>query len=228
MLLAEPPARATRPRTLRGMTIRSRRRASFRRAPVPAYPLMPPTASGCECSRTPFKNSCSSVGGWQVRLWMPCWPSRASTSPTRAVSTVKATRDPSVVRFSTPAMPSSSATGGASVRTASTLVRLRCRMSASVPVSTVRPARMMLTRSAERLDLAEDVAGEQHRAALAAQLLHARCGRPPPSAGPARTSARRAGAARRRRRARRRGRPSAGCPWSRSGPSWSGRARTAR
>ena len=32
----------------------------------------------------------------------------------------------------------------------------------------------------------------------------------------------------RRRRAPRRGRPSAGCPWSRRGPSWSGRARSAR
>ena len=54
-------------------------------------------------------------------------------------------------------------------------VRVRWRSSASVPVSTVRPARMMRHAVAQRLDLGEDVAREQHGAALAAHL--ARCSR---------------------------------------------------
>ena len=80
---------------------------------------------------------------------------------------------------------------------------------------------------AQRLDLGEDVAGEQHGAAVAHLPGDAARGRSPPSAGRGPRSARRGAAARRRRRARPPGPPSAGCPWSRRGPSWWGRGRTA-
>ena len=68
---------------------------------------------------------------------------------------------------------------------------------------------------AQRLDLGEDVAGQQHGAAARAARPRCSRGTPPPSTGPGPRSARPGPAARRRRRARRPGRPSAGCPWSR-------------
>ena len=74
------------------------------------------------------------------------------------------------------------ASPSAALSSASIVVRVRWRSSASVPVSTVRPARMMRDAVAQRLDLGEDVAGEQDRAAarallgdaLAEDLLHQR------------------------------------------------------
>ena len=107
--------------------------------------------------------------------------------------------------------------GGAGELGLRSTVRVRCRSSVSVPVSTVRPSRMMRHPVAQRLDLGQDVAGQQHRAAPRALLARCTPGTPPPSAGPGPRSARPAAAARRRRRARRPGRPSAGCPWSRRG-----------
>ena len=107
-------------------------------------------------------------------------------------------------------------------------VRVRWRSSASEPVSTVLPLRMMLTRShSASTSLRMWLESRTVRPAVAL-LGHALAGRPPPSAGRARRSARPGSAGRRRRRRRRPGRPSGGCPWSRYGPSWSGPARTAR
>ena len=81
---------------------------------------------------------------------------------------------------------------------------------------------------AERLDLGEDVARQQHGAPLGLDLadavlehgLHERI-----EARRRLVEDQQLGAA---TRARRRGRPSVGCPSSRCGPSWSGRARSAR
>ena len=81
---------------------------------------------------------------------------------------------------------------------------------------------------AELLDLGEDVAREQHGAAVGLALRAGAPGRPPPSAGRGRRSARRAAAARRRRRARRRARPSGGCPSSSCAPSCADRGRSVR
>ena len=83
---------------------------------------------------------------------------------------------------------------------ASIVIRVRCRSSASVPVSTVRPARMIVTRShsastSDRMWL-ESSTVRPARALVARRTR----GTPPPSAGPARTSARRGSAARRRTR----------------------------
>ena len=50
---------------------------------------------------------------------------------------------------------------------ASIVIRVRWRSSASEPVSTVRPARMIVTRSHSASTSDEDVAGEQHGAARA-------------------------------------------------------------
>ena len=63
-----------------------------------------------------------------------------------------------------------------SASSAATEVRVRCRSSASVPVSTVRPARMMRHPVAQRLDLGEDVARQQHGAAArrATSSMHSR------------------------------------------------------
>ena len=81
---------------------------------------------------------------------------------------------------------------------------------------------------AQRLDLGEDVARQQHGAPARSRLLDAGLEHRLHQRVEARTSARRGRAARRRRRARRRARPSAGCPSSTRGPSSSGRARSAR
>ena len=139
------------------------------RAGIPAH--APHRFRGWACSRYSLRNSCSSVGGWQVRLWMPCWPRRARTSPTRAVSTVNATRDPSV----------------GEVLDAGDALEQRDRRRVGedgVDAGAAEVAhvgeRAGLDGAAgaddadavgERLDLAEDVAGEQHGAALAAQVL---------------------------------------------------------
>ncbi len=77
------------------------------------------------------------------------------------------------------------------------------------------------------LDLAEDVAGQQHRRArgdplgdaVGEDLLHQRV-------QPGRRLVEHE-QVRRRRRTPRPGRPSGGCPWSTRGPSWSGRGRSA-
>ncbi len=112
---------------------------------------------------------------------------------------------------------SPSPSAGRSVAT-TTVVRVSWRRSARVPVSTMRPARMMLTRSqsastSARMWLDSSTVRPSRRASRM-QLLEGQS----PSAGRARRSARRAAAARRRRPARRRGRPSGGCPSSRCAP----------
>ena len=98
-------------------------------------------------------------------------------------------------------------------------VRVRWRSSASVPVSTVRPGADDAHPVAQRLDLGEDVAGQQDGSPAARAPRGCSPGTRPPSAGRARRSARRGSAARRRRRAPRPAPPSAGCPSSRRGPS---------
>ena len=107
-------------------------------------------------------------------------------------------------------------------------VRVRCRSSASVPVSTRRPARMMLTRSqsrstSARMWLESSTAWPSVAElvdALAEDRLHQRV-----EAGRRLVEHQQLDVG---RRARRPARPSAGCPWSSCGPSWSGRARSAR
>ena len=102
------------------------------------------------------------------------------------------------------------------------------RSSSSVPVCTVLPARMMLTLSHSASTSARMWLESSTVRPSALHLADAATGTPPPSADRDPTSARRGSAARRRTRARRPARPSAGCPSSRCGPAWSGRARTAR
>ena len=69
---------------------------------------------------------------------------RASTSFSAGVSTSQCSRVPFTSGACTPGSPSR-LTGAAS--SALTVVRVRWRISASVPVSAVRPARMIVTRS---------------------------------------------------------------------------------
>ena len=133
------------------------------------------------------------------------------------MSTSQCSRSPSTLRSCTPGRSARSDRLGPARR--SPTVRVRWRSSASVPLSTVRPAADDADPVAQRLDLGQDVAGQQHGPAGVPGLGARPPGRPPPSAGRARRSARPAAAARRRRRARRPARPSAGCPWSRPGPS---------
>ena len=86
-------------------------------------------------------------------------------------------------RSCTPGSPSSPVIGSAA--STATAVRVRWRSSASVPDSTVRPVADDADPVAERLDLGEDVAGQQHGRARAAHLARRSAGTPPPSAGPA-------------------------------------------
>src|SRR4030095_2388870 len=60
----------------------------------PGIPAHARTSSRSGVLTYSLRKGGSNVGGWRVRLWIPCWPRRASTSPTRSVSTVKATREP--------------------------------------------------------------------------------------------------------------------------------------
>ena len=137
-----------------------------------------------------------------------------------------ATRLPSITRSCT-------AAGRARPRAASPArraidVRVRWRRSARVPDSTQRPGADDADPVAQPLDLGQDVAAQQHGVAVVAESvdvlledgLHQRVearGRlvEHEQLDVART-------------ARRPAPPSAGCPWSSCGPSWSGRARTAR
>ena len=81
---------------------------------------------------------------------------------------------------------------------------------------------------AQRLDLGEDVARQQHRAALVAHLLDAALEHRLHQRVEPRGRLVEDQQLGRRRRARPPAPPSGGCPSSRCGPAWSGRARTAR
>ena len=115
----------------------------------------------------------------------------------------------------------------ARVRTV-TVVRIRCRSSSSVPERTARPARMIVTVSqsfstSARMWLDSSTAAPRCGDlldALLKRLLHQRIQARCRLVEDVELGV---GA-----RTRRRSRPSAGCPWSRCGPSCAGRVRNAR
>ena len=106
-------------------------------------------------------------------------------------------------------------------------VRVRCRRSASVPDSTVRPALMMLTRSPSASTPRRDVAGQQDGSPsgppLATVLEHRLHERVEPGCRFVEQVELDVGG-----RMPQRAQPSAGCPWSRYSTSWWDRARSAR
>ena len=106
-----------------------------------------------------------SVDGWSAS-GSPASPSAASASSSWSVSTSKRDAGPSSTcsRSCTPGRASSPVAGR--TVSATTEVRVRWRSSASVPVCTVAAAADDAHPVAQRLDLGEDVAGQQHRAAL--------------------------------------------------------------
>ena len=216
-----------------------------RPSPRPSWPRPRARTSSQTGSRTRSRRSASrtSGAGAGVTVAPSRWPSPSLVVPQEQLlqgRRLAGQRARPRARLSRPAAPSSwrcrprrrrgarttsgraprAGAPGRSARPASSAsieVRVRWRRSASVPVSTVRPARMMLTRSHSASTSARMWLDSSTVRPLAAPPRCSR-GTPPPSAGPAPRSARPGSAARRRRRARRPGRPSAGCPWSRCAP----------
>ena len=88
------------------------------------------------------------MGGALVSERTPAAVSAPSTAVMASGSTEQLTVAPSTRTSLTPAMPTRSGTAPAT--SATTLLRRRCRSSAKVPLSTARPALMIVTLSARR------------------------------------------------------------------------------
>ena len=240
MLAAWPAANANRPSTQTpprpgrgaGPAAAAGRCRRTRCRPHPVLTAAPPPASAARRWRRPRRpgSGAGTAPPASAAGWSGCARPAAVELPQHRVERGRcppgsAPGVPSTCRSCTPGSPASPVGGPAS--SAGIEVRVRWRSSASVPVSTVRPSRMMLTRSHSASTSARmwlDSRTVRPRVARSSAMT---CRNTPPSAGRGRRSARRAAAARRRRRARRPGRPSAGCPWSRCGPSCAGRGRSA-
>jgi len=135
---------AAMPKTHAGSTTQSRRKASLLSCPVPAKPVITGSRLGTALVNSGGGRVSSRVGGRQVNDRMPAWCRRPITSSRAARSTRQRTTVPVTASSCTPGIPSSVAGAPSS---ASTEILVRCRISASVPVSAVLPWRMIVTRS---------------------------------------------------------------------------------